>query len=327
MENWWETGVNLFLDARAIISYLEMEFPSEFGFSCMISSMTGYGRGEVTENRVTAMAEVRSINSRYLEVMSRLPRTMSLRETDVKEIVRKKFTRGKVNIVVSLSHGNGKDVPLRINAAAARAYYKLLIDLKKSVKIQEKVTLEHLLKFPEVIDIDDFERGDDDEWAIVQKALHIALEEARLMRNREGIELMNDLRHRIQGVDGVLDRIERLSEEQIPHIREHLSERLKELVADQSVIDAKRLELELALFADRLDVTEECVRFRSHNKFFLKSLEEEEGAGRKLNFLVQEMNREANTIGSKANNAEVAHLIVGVKEELEKIREQLQNIE
>ena len=293
----------------------------------MISSMTGYGRGEASEKRITATAEVRSVNNRYLEVSSRLPRTMSLRENEVKEIVRSKLARGKVNVVISVAHGVDGEMPQKINREAARAAFRLLTDLKKSVKLTEKVTLEHLLKFPEVIDTGEFDRGDDQEWELVRRALGSALDDLAVMRRREGEELRIDLVARVRSIESVLDTVEALARTRVPQARTLLEARLKELVTDPSVLDARRLELELALYADKLDITEECVRFRSHNKFFLKALGEEEAAGRKLTFLVQEMNREANTIGSKANEAETAHLIVGIKEELEKIREQLQNIE
>jgi len=293
----------------------------------MISSMTGYGRGELTEDRVTAVVEIRSVNSRFLEVMSRLPRTMTLRENDVKELVRTKFTRGKVNVVLNITHENDNEMPFKINKAAAKAYYKLLSDLKRSVNLKEKITLDQLLKFQEIIEIDEFERGDEKEWTLVRQALTMALDEAAVMRRREGEELMKDLSQRVKRLDEILEMVERLAKDTIPAMKSMLEDRLRELVSDQSVIDAKRLEMELALYADKLDITEECVRFRSHNKFFLKAMGEEDSAGRKLNFLVQEMNREANTIGSKTNSAEVAHLVVGIKEELEKIREQLQNIE
>ncbi|HUL43851.1 MAG TPA: YicC/YloC family endoribonuclease [Bacteroidota bacterium] len=293
----------------------------------MISSMTGYGRGELSSNRVTAVAEIRSVNSRFLEVTSRLPRTMSLRENDVKELVRTKFSRGKVNVVLNVTHENDNELPLKINKAAAKAYLKLLTDLKKSVKLKDKITLEHLLKFQDIIEIDEFEKGDEREWLLLRQALTLALDEAVGMRRREGEELMKDLSQRVKRLDEILDMIERLAQGTVPEMKSMLEERLRALVSDQSVIDAKRLEMELALYADKLDITEECVRFRSHNKFFMKAMREEDAAGRKLNFLVQEMNREANTIGSKTNHAEVAHLVVGIKEELEKIREQLQNIE
>ncbi|MBI1805780.1 MAG: YicC family protein [Ignavibacteria bacterium] len=289
--------------------------------------MTGFGRGEVTVDHITASAEVRTVNSRFLEVNSRLPRTLSLRENDVKELIRTKFVRGKINIVLNVIHENENEVPLKINASAARAYHKLLTDLRKAVKIQEKVSLDHLLKFPEVLEIDEFDKDDEHDWSLAQKALTIALDETVVMRKKEGGELLKDLSARVKVINRVIDDIERMAKERLPEEKSRLEERLKNLLTDQSVIDSKRLELELALFVDKLDVTEECVRFRSHNKFFLEALTNEEAAGRKLNFLVQEMNREANTIGAKANSAEIAHRVVSIKEELEKIREQLQNIE
>jgi len=293
----------------------------------MISSMTGYGRGEVNEDHTTVSVEIRTVNSRYLEVSTRLPRTIALRENEVKELVRTKFARGKVNIAIIIEHENTNEIPLKINASAAKAYHKLLETLRKEVNIDEEITLDHLLKFPEVLEIDEFESGDEREWAMVQRALLKALEETAVMRRREGGELMNDLAARVNDIGATLDEIQLMAKDRVPQERTRMQERLLELLADKSVIDQQRLELELALYADKLDVTEECVRFRSHNKFFLEALTGEEAAGRKLNFLVQEMNREANTIGAKANNSEIAHRVVQIKEELEKIREQLQNIE
>jgi uncharacterized protein (TIGR00255 family) len=293
----------------------------------MISSMTGYGRGEVSENHTTATAEVRGVNGRYLEVSSKLPRTLALRENDVKDLVRRKFVRGKVNVLITIIHENASEVPLRINTEAARAYYRLLTNLRKAVKIQEKVSLDHLLKFPEVLELDEFEQADDHEWMLAQRALTAALDEAALMRRREGGELSKDLEERVHGIERLVGEIEEVAKTRIPEERNRFHERLRELLADATVIDSNRLEMEIALYADKLDITEECVRFHSHNKFFLSALVSDEAAGRKLNFLVQEMNREANTIGSKANNVEIAHMVVAIKEELEKIREQLQNTE
>jgi uncharacterized protein (TIGR00255 family) len=293
----------------------------------MISSMTGFGRGEATGKRMTALVELRSVNNRFLEVSSRLPRTLTLRENDVREIIRRKIPRGKVNVVITVTHENANEVPLRINKAAAKAYLKLLTDLKKAVKLREAVTLDHLLKFPEVLEINEFEHGDDQEWELVQQALDQAIDAAVVMRQREGNELKNDLETRIGIIDRLLTSIEQVAATRIPEERTRLHERLKELLADTGVIDSHRLEFEMALFADKLDVTEECVRFRSHNKFFLDALRVGDSAGRKLNFLIQEMNREANTIGSKGNCTEISHMVVSVKEDLEKVREQLQNIE
>ena len=278
-------------------------------------------------DRFTVLADVRSVNNRFLEVAVRLPRTLALREIDVKELVRSRFSRGKVNVVMTTTRENGSDMPLKINPAAAKAYGKLLNSLRKAAKIQERVTLDHLLKFPEVLEIGILEEGDEKEWSVARQALLASLDDLGVMRQREGLELMNDFIARLGGLNEIIDEIERIAKTLVPEERGRLAERLNRLLSDKSVIDRGRLELELALFADKLDVTEECVRFRSHLKFFQEALGAEESAGRKLGFLVQEMNREANTIGAKASSAQIAHLVVGMKEELEKIREQLQNIE
>jgi uncharacterized protein (TIGR00255 family) len=288
--------------------------------------MTGYGHGEASEEGVTAVAEIRSVNSRYFEVNTRLPRSLSLRENDVREIIRAKAGRGKINVVVSIERESANNIPLKINKAAAKSYVKLLNELRKASGIKEKVTLDHLLKFSEVIEAGELQSENEKEWAAVGKALSKALQELQLMRQKEGGELRKDLESRVQLLQVKIDSIEKLSKECIPEQRVRLRERIRQLLSSETV-DENRLELEIALLADKLDVTEECVRFRSHNKFFLEALSDKESAGRKLNFLVQEMNREANTIGSKASDATIAHLVVEAKEELEKIREQLQNVE
>jgi uncharacterized protein (TIGR00255 family) len=292
----------------------------------MISSMTGYGHGEASEAGIAAVAEIRSVNSRYFEVNTRLPRSLSLRENDVREIIRAKAGRGKINVVVSIERESTNNVPLKVNKAAAKSYVKLLNELKKASGIKEKVTLDHLLKFSEVIEAGELQSENEKEWVVVEKALSKALEELKLMRQKEGGELRKDLESRVQLLQAKIDSIEKLSKERIPEQRVRLRERIQQLLSSET-LDENRLELEIALLADKLDVTEECVRFRSHNKFFLEALSDKESAGRKLNFLVQEMNREANTIGSKAADATIAHLVVEAKEELEKIREQLQNVE
>jgi uncharacterized protein (TIGR00255 family) len=292
----------------------------------MIASMTGYGRGEANGKGITVAVELRSVNSRFLEVATRLPRSLSLRENEIKELIRRKIARAKVNVLATVERTNDGELPLKINASATRAYYKLLVDLKKTVKLREAVKLEHLLRFSEVIEQQEMEHADDEEWEIFQKALDASLNELNEMRRNEGGELKRDLRSRIIILEQRLGDIERLSREQVPAERTRLRERIKQLMEDEAV-DEGRLELEIALLSDRLDVTEECVRFRSHNKFFLEAMDDGDPAGRKLNFLVQEMNREANTIGSKSISSDIAHFVVSVKEELEKIREQLQNIE
>ena len=293
----------------------------------MVASMTGFGRAEVNKDGITVRTEVRSVNSRYLDLTLRLPRNFSQREKEMKDIVRTFLNRGNLNIIVKIEHDSNDVVPLKVNKAAAKSYYKLLNEIRKSVKLREQVKLEHLLTFSDVLEPVDEEETDETEWELVQESVRQALESLNAMRAQEGSELAADLEKRIRWMDETLNEVEKLSKERIPEERKNLHERIAELVEDKFVIDQNRLELEIALLVDKLDVTEECVRYRSHNKYFLEALNKNEAAGRKLNFLVQEMNREANTIGSKSSDATIAHLIVGLKEELEKIREQLQNIE
>jgi uncharacterized protein (TIGR00255 family) len=293
----------------------------------VVASMTGFGRAEVNKNGITVSTEVRSVNSRYLDLTLRLPRNYSQREKEMKDIVRSYLNRGNLNITVKIEYDSNDVVPLKVNKAAAKSYYKLLNEIRKAVKLQERVKLEHLLTFSDVLEPVDEEETDETEWELVQESVRQALESLNAMRSQEGSEHAADLEKRIRWMDETLNEVEKLSKERIPEERKNLHERIAALVEDKFVIDQNRLELEIALLVDKLDVTEECVRYRSHNKYFLEALNKNEAAGRKLNFLVQEMNREANTIGSKSSDAVIAHMIVGLKEELEKIREQLQNIE
>jgi uncharacterized protein (TIGR00255 family) len=292
----------------------------------MIASMTGFGRGEARKGGITISVELRTVNNRFLEVSSRLPRSLSLRENDVKELIRRRISRGKVNVIANVEREGNGSAGLGINSSAAKSYYKLLVQLRKTLKLKETVKLEHMLQFSEIFEQQEIGGTDEKEWEVLQESLEAALEALAEMRRAEGGELERDFRARIALLDEKLSEIGRLSVEQVPAERIRLRERVSQLI-DKTPVDEGRLELELALLADRLDVTEECVRFRSHNKFFLEALTLPDPAGRKLNFLIQEMNREANTIGSKSSATEIAHLVVSMKEELEKIREQLQNIE
>lgn len=289
--------------------------------------MTGFGRAEVAKRDITGIVEVRGVNSRYLDVTTRLPRLLSQREKDIKEIIRSCVSRGNLVVSVTLEEEADNSAAIKVNRVAAKAYVKLLNELRKTTKIREQVRLEHVLKFSEVFEVPRDEQSDERQWAVVEEALRKSLDAFNGMRRNEGAELAKDLDRRIRWMAGNIETIEGLSKARIPEERKRLHERIGQLVSDKAVLDQNRLELEIALLADKLDVTEECVRFRSHTKFFLEAMASAESAGRKLNFLVQEINREVNTIGSKTNDSEIGHMVVQMKEELEKVREQLQNIE
>lgn len=292
----------------------------------MIASMTGFGHAQASREGLTVAVEVRTVNSRFLETSFRLPRTLSAREGDIRELVRKRLTRGKVMLNATVERDNASELPVSINPSAARAYYRLLTELRTAVGLRETVKLDHLLRFSDVLETREAADADVAEWELFRQALDGALGALLSMRTQEGGELARDFRMRIGLLEEALGRVEHLARAQVPAERERLRERVRELL-DGRTADDDRLEMELVLLADRLDVTEELVRFRSHNKFFLEAVAGPEPAGRRLNFLLQEMNREANTIGSKTASAEIAHVIVGVKEELERLREQIQNIE
>jgi len=299
----------------------------------MLISMTGFGRGEATSatdrGGLTATAEVRSVNSRFLETSVRLPRTMSEREFEVRELVRKSLERGKININVTITRGEvAASVPLEVNEPLARGYFDLLDKLRTVTGMTAEITLRDLTGFSDIF-LSDASNADaaQAEWKLAQDAVQKSLAALNEMRKQEGSELEKDLRMRIANLDEKVATVEKLSQGTAEAEFAKLKQRVIELTQDVTIINKDRLDMEIALIAERLDITEEIVRFRSHIKFFLEALESPEPAGRKLNFLIQEMNREINTMGSKTNDPQVSHIVVGAKEEMEKIREQIQNVE
>lgn len=295
--------------------------------------MTGFGRGEVTSSKegsgLTATAEIRSVNSRFLETSIRLPRTLSEREFEVRELLRKGLGRGKVSLNVTISGGDDSaNIPLSVNETAAKGYFELLDRLRTITGVTAEITVRDLTSFNDVFLADGASGARAaQEWELVQQAIVKAIDNLNSMRKQEGAELEKDFRSRIATLETIVAEIEAKSADASKQEFERMKERVKELVDDPAVIKNERLELEIAILAERLDITEEIVRFRSHIKFFLEALDGSEAAGRKLNFLLQEMNREINTMGSKSGDAPLAHRVVVAKEELEKIREQVQNIE
>lgn len=292
----------------------------------MIESMTGFGSGEASAKGVSFTVELRSVNNRFLEISTRAPKAIAQRENEIKEIIKAKIARGKISLSVTKNDESDGEVPITVDKKRAKEIFAVLEQLRKTTKIKEPVKLEHLLHFSEIFETKEAAE-DETEWNVFRKALTAATDQLKKMREKEGAELARDAKERIQKINKNIDTVEQLSRKRIPEERKRLNDKVSQLVEDKSIINNQRLELEIAILSEKLDVTEECVRFRSHNKFFLEALQSKESEGRKLNFLIQEMGREANTIGSKCNDVEIAHIVVGIKEELEKIREQLQNFE
>lgn len=292
----------------------------------MIESMTGFGAGTATADGITASVELRSLNSRFVELNSRLPKSLQSRENDIKEILRRELQRGKINILVQLDRDSEADPGLRINEEAVKKYTSLLEKVLSVSGIKDTVRLEHILKFGDVFEASELSDFETEEWKLTTEALNLAIVQLKDMRKREGDVLSKDLRERIKILQVNGELVRKMSEERIPQERIKLRNKVAELISDEK-INTDRLELEIVLLSERLDITEEITRLNSHLDYFLEALDGSESVGRKLNFLVQEMNREINTIGSKSNHADIARIVVQMKEELERIREQIQNLE
>jgi len=293
----------------------------------MIISMTGFGRGETTENGITATVEIKSLNSRYLDVSTRLPQRLQDRELEAKELVQEYVNRGKINITVNVTEADSAGPSIAVDTNKVVGYSQIIKELKEAAGIDEPITIRDITQFNDVfINKEEDEEILEEKWKVAEKALQEALRSLLKMRTQEGNQLKNDLIDRIDFIDENIEIITNETNGRADETREKLLERINNLI-DEDKIDPERLEMEVAILVDKMDVTEEIVRLRSHLKFFKEAVEQPEPAGRQLNFLTQEINRELNTIGSKANNSEIAQYVVKCKEALEQIREQVQNVE
>ncbi|MGA7720018.1 MAG: YicC/YloC family endoribonuclease [Ignavibacteriaceae bacterium] len=291
----------------------------------MILSMTGYGKGNSVNGKIRVEVEVKSVNSRFLDIITKLPSSILNKEYELREQIKNKINRGKLIVVVQIKKNDSDGQDIIINKDKLKNYLSFIKELKKTAKISEKIKLEHILYNKELFEAGEIEFTEE-EFSVVKKALDLALDEMLKMKRNEGKELAKDLRKRIEIIEKKLLEIETESKASVKEYFEKLKEKVKLLVEDIQ-LEKERLEMELAIIADKAEITEECVRLKSHIKFFMNSLEEDPEPGRKLNFLCQEMNRETNTISSKTISTFITHNTVFIKEEIEKIREQIQNIE
>jgi uncharacterized protein (TIGR00255 family) len=292
----------------------------------MITSMTGYGNGAFANEATEITVEVRSVNNRFLDVSLKMPKSLSIFEQQVREIIGKYASRGRVNVWMSMKNDDEKVNNFVVNNALVDAYINIADQIAKRHGIESKLKIDQIMALPDVITVDSDETADEKTWEAIKSALETALGQLVEMRRREGIEMEKDFVARIDALDSFSDEVESLSKKGPEIELSKLKERVKRFL-DKEKVDEYRLELELALISDRIDISEECTRFKSHITLFREMLQDEKAQGRKLNFLLQEMNREANTMASKAYTSEISHAVVNMKEEIEKIREQVQNIE
>ncbi len=294
----------------------------------MIKSMTGYGRAESVFENKKLVVEIKSLNHRFLEIYIRLPNAFSLLELDIKKRMSDRISRGRVEVNIRLDseQGASSEPELGLNRPLLRRYYDVLTEIKQEFSLKDEITLDTIAGFKDIIV--QVEKGPDlvEIWGKLEGALDEAVDALTTMRKKEGEILFNDLSARLGILAGALDAIEARSPQVPLEYQKRLADRVKELTGGIS-LDESRLAQEVAIMAERSDITEEIVRFGSHMDQLRDMLNSDEPVGRKLDFLLQELNREVNTIGSKTNDIDIARNVVEVKSELSRLREQVQNIE
>lgn len=288
--------------------------------------MTGYGRAKEERSGRTITVELRAVNHRYLDCTVKAPRQYGFLDDAVKKAAAARIARGKVEVFVGVEVEEGGDVAVTVNHALAERYLAALRELGDDYGLRDDVTVSVLAKLPDVLGSERIEQDADEMIRDVTAVFEAACDGFNQMREREGEKLAEDVRDRCAAIEKLVGEVERRSPERVREYREKLLTRMREVLADTS-IDETRILTEAAIYADKTAVDEETVRLRSHLHQLDGMLRETQPVGRKLDFLVQEMNREANTIGSKANDVDMARIVVDIKSEIEKIREQIQNIE
>ena len=289
-------------------------------------SMTGYGsaKGSVEGQEITV--ELKSVNNRYLDCSVRLPRNFLFAEDTVKQAVSVGVSRGKVDVFVSAQASQDSGTVVSVNEELARGYRDAVARIAETLGLESGLNAFSLARFPDVLTVERRELDKDKAAAALSEITTKAVEEFNAMREREGERLRRDMLGKLETIEGLVSVVEERSPQTVKEYRERLEARLRDILADRS-LDEQRVITEAAIFADRTAVDEETVRLRSHIAQFRTMLEEGSPIGRKMDFLVQEFNRESNTIGSKCSDASLAKVVVDLKSEIEKIREQLQNVE
>jgi len=293
----------------------------------MIYSMTAYATAESSNDKFSVHTEIRSYNHKYLDIILRTHRRYELLEEKIRALVTEKISRGRTELRIKIEDTSEQVQTFEINESMAKAYYDALKTLKKSLGLDGPLSLDLFATADGLLVPVENEANIENAWPVIRESVITAVNELNIMRQREGEFTAGDINKRIDYIEKSVDQIEETSSDLPAKYRDRLQERIAALTKGIVDLDPGRITQEAALLADRSDISEEIVRSKSHIKQFRSIMDSPEPAGRKLNFLLQEFNREFNTMGSKAGNADVSHTIVAVKAELEKIREQVQNIE
>ena len=292
----------------------------------MIRSMTGFGRGEATVDGRDITVEIKSVNHRYFEFNCRTTRGFGFLEEKLKSYIKERVSRGKIDMFVSLSQKEDTEAIVKINPSLARGYINALKKLSDEYGVKDDISVSTVSSYSDIFQVHKAPEDEEEVWNAVKPVLDTALNNFITMRETEGEKMKADVMSRAKHILYIVDEIESRSPERVKEYEARLKERIEELLGSADY-DEQRVITEVAIFADKVAVDEETVRLRSHFDQ-LKALMDSDGeVGRKLDFIIQEMNREANTIGSKANDSNLSHMVVDIKAEIEKIREQIQNIE
>lgn len=293
----------------------------------MVKSMTGFGRGEAQDARRQFTVEIKTVNHRYNDIVVRMPKRFTYLEEKIKEIIKSEIKRGRVEIYVSVENIQGTDSRISLNIPLVHQYLNVLNEMKNEFNVHDDISVSLLSTFPDVLVIETEEENEDEIWKCLQIATVKAVDMLIKMRVAEGERLREDILKKCKYIQGIVNKIEFRAPNVVNEYKAKLKERIRELLDETAQLDENRVNMEVALFADKCSIDEEIVRLRSHIKQLIRAFDEVNAIGRKLDFLIQEMNREINTIGSKASDLEIINYVVEIKSELEKIREQVQNIE
>lgn len=292
----------------------------------MIRSMTGYGRSQMIINGRDILVEIRSVNHRYYEYNSRVPRAYNYIDEKLKALLKSGISRGKVDVSVTINNIEGRDTEVAVNKGVAEGYINALRGVADELCVADDLTLSNLIRLPDVFIVQKTPDNEDEIWNDVSKVAEEALSRFVAMREIEGEKMRNDVLSKADFIIEMVGKVEELSPQTVENYRERLYRKLSEVLEGKD-IDQQRIVTEAAIFAEKIAVDEETVRLRSHISQLRELVNSNESIGRKLDFIVQEMNREVNTIGSKAQDLNITKIVVDMKAELEKIREQIQNIE
>lgn len=292
----------------------------------MIRSMTGYGKGESTDGNISVSVELKSVNHRFFELNAKIPRGYLYVDDMLKSVVSEKVARGKIDAFVNISLGDSEKIDISVRHSFVKAYIDALNEIADTYGVKNDITLSDIAEQSDSFVINEETPNAEVIKQLVKESAGAALDTFLKMRETEGEKLYSDVKSRLGSMKEMVAFVEQKSPETVAAYRERLKQKMTELL-DTATYDEQRLITETAIFADKIAVDEETVRLKSHISQFEKMLESDQPIGRKLDFIVQEMNRETNTIGSKSQNTDIAYTVVNLKSEIEKIREQIQNIE